>query len=117
MKRFNLMKLNEVEGKEKYQVKVSNRFTALENLHDEFKTWLVEVEIRAKCGIYQRTEIGMAKPPKFDRSTSLAVFGCQFKTLAEHSCWTPQETAAYLINVLQSLASDVLHRVPKGAAV
>jgi hypothetical protein len=31
MERFNLKKLNEVEGKEKYHVEVSNRFTALED--------------------------------------------------------------------------------------
>jgi hypothetical protein len=32
IERFNLKKLNEVEGKEKYRVEISNRFTALENL-------------------------------------------------------------------------------------
>jgi hypothetical protein len=32
MERFNLKKLNEVESKEQYRVKVSNRFTALEDL-------------------------------------------------------------------------------------
>jgi hypothetical protein len=32
MERFNLKKLNEVEGKEKYHVEVSNRFAALEEL-------------------------------------------------------------------------------------
>jgi hypothetical protein len=30
--RFNLKKLNEVEGKEQYRVEISNRFAALENL-------------------------------------------------------------------------------------
>jgi hypothetical protein len=30
MERFNLKKLNDVEVKEKYQVKISNRFAALE---------------------------------------------------------------------------------------
>jgi hypothetical protein len=35
---FNLKKLNEVEGKEKFRVEVSNRFGALEDLN-------VEVEI------------------------------------------------------------------------
>jgi hypothetical protein len=35
MERFNLRKLNEVEGKEKYSVEVSNRFAALENLKTE----------------------------------------------------------------------------------
>jgi hypothetical protein len=35
MERFNLKKLNEVEGKEKYHVEVSNRFAALEDLNAE----------------------------------------------------------------------------------
>jgi hypothetical protein len=33
--RFNLKKLNEVEGKEQYCVKVLNRFAALEDLDTE----------------------------------------------------------------------------------
>jgi hypothetical protein len=32
MERFNLKKLNKVEGKEQYHVKISNTFAALENL-------------------------------------------------------------------------------------
>jgi hypothetical protein len=35
MERFNLKKLNEVEGKEKYRVEVSDRFAALEDLGTE----------------------------------------------------------------------------------
>jgi hypothetical protein len=35
MERFNLNKLNKVEGKEQYRVQISNRFTALENLDTE----------------------------------------------------------------------------------
>jgi hypothetical protein len=35
MERFNLKKINEVEGKEKYRVEVSNRFAALEDLDAE----------------------------------------------------------------------------------
>jgi hypothetical protein len=35
MQRFNLKKLNEVEGKEQYRVENSNRFAALENLDAE----------------------------------------------------------------------------------
>jgi hypothetical protein len=40
MERFNLKKLNEVEGKEKYCVEVSNRFAALKdfNADDEINT-------------------------------------------------------------------------------
>jgi hypothetical protein len=35
MERFNLKKLNEVEGKEQYRVMVSNRFAVLEDLDAE----------------------------------------------------------------------------------
>jgi hypothetical protein len=35
MERLNLKKLNEVEGKEKYRVEMSNRFASLENLNAE----------------------------------------------------------------------------------
>jgi hypothetical protein len=35
MERFNLKKLNDVEGKEQYRVEVSNRFAALEDLDAE----------------------------------------------------------------------------------
>jgi hypothetical protein len=37
MKVFNLKKLNELEGKEKYCVEVSNRFEALEDMYTEWK--------------------------------------------------------------------------------
>jgi hypothetical protein len=35
MERFNLKKLNDVEGKEQFRVEVSNRFAALEDLDAE----------------------------------------------------------------------------------
>jgi hypothetical protein len=35
MERFNLKKLNEIEGKEQFRVEVSNRFAALEDLDTE----------------------------------------------------------------------------------
>jgi hypothetical protein len=35
MERFSLKKLSEAEGKEQYQVDISNRFTPLENLDDD----------------------------------------------------------------------------------
>jgi len=34
MERFNLKSINEVEVKEQYQIKISNRFADLENLDD-----------------------------------------------------------------------------------
>jgi hypothetical protein len=35
MEKFNLKKLNEVGAKEQYQIDISNRFVALENLGDD----------------------------------------------------------------------------------
>jgi hypothetical protein len=35
MERFNLKKLDVVEGKKQYRVEISNRFAALENLDDD----------------------------------------------------------------------------------
>jgi hypothetical protein len=35
MERFNLKKLDKVEGREQYRVEISNRFAALENLDDD----------------------------------------------------------------------------------
>jgi hypothetical protein len=35
MERFNLKKLNNVEGKEQYRVEISNRFAVLENLDND----------------------------------------------------------------------------------
>jgi hypothetical protein len=37
MERFNLKKLNDVEGKERFRVEVSNRFAVLEDLGTEVK--------------------------------------------------------------------------------
>jgi hypothetical protein len=34
VKRFNLKKLNKLEVKKQYQLRISNRFAALENLND-----------------------------------------------------------------------------------
>jgi hypothetical protein len=54
MERFNLKKLNEVVGKEKYRVEVSNRFEGLEDLGTEveiksaWETIRVNIKISAK---------------------------------------------------------------------
>jgi hypothetical protein len=61
MERFNLKKLNEVEGKEQYRVEISNRFAALENLDDDmvinttWKTIREDIKISAKgsLGYYE----------------------------------------------------------------
>jgi hypothetical protein len=44
MERFNLKKLNEVEGKEQYRVEASNRFAALEDLDVEGQEKYLERE-------------------------------------------------------------------------
>jgi hypothetical protein len=49
MERFNIKKLNEVEGKEQYHVEISNRFAALENLD-------AEVDINRAWKPLERTE-------------------------------------------------------------
>jgi hypothetical protein len=54
MERFNLKKLNEVEGKEQYHVEVWNRFVALEDLDAEveinsaWETFPENIKISAK---------------------------------------------------------------------
>jgi hypothetical protein len=42
VERFNLRKLNELEVRKQYQIKISNRFSTLENLNDNedtYKAW------------------------------------------------------------------------------
>jgi hypothetical protein len=54
MERFNLKKLNDVEGKEQFRVEVSNRFAALEDLDTEveinsaWETFRENITISAK---------------------------------------------------------------------
>jgi hypothetical protein len=47
MERFNLKKLNKIEGKEQYHREVSNRFAALEDLDTEVEI-LDNIKISAK---------------------------------------------------------------------
>jgi hypothetical protein len=55
MERFNLKKLNEVEGKELYRVEISNRFAALENLDDDVRinTDNGKISARGSPGYYE----------------------------------------------------------------
>ncbi|PNF43036.1 hypothetical protein B7P43_G07223 [Cryptotermes secundus] len=64
MKRFNLKKLNEVDGKEQYRVEISNRFAALENLDTEVdvnKTWET---IRENIKMSAKESLGYYEPKK-----------------------------------------------------
>jgi hypothetical protein len=51
MERFNLKKLNEVEGKEKYRLAVSNRLAALEDLDTEAEINIIWVTTRENIKI------------------------------------------------------------------
>jgi hypothetical protein len=56
MVRFNLKKLNEVEGKEKYHVEVSNRFATLEDLDAEVEINTIWEMIRRNIKNVSRRE-------------------------------------------------------------
>jgi hypothetical protein len=72
--------------------------------HD-FQTQLKEVEVQAECR--RGTGSGLAKPPKFDGTTTWAMFQHHFETIAKHNYWMRLEKSTSLITVM-------LHRVPKG---
>jgi NADH:ubiquinone oxidoreductase subunit D len=58
VERFNLKKLNEVEGKEQYWVEISNRFAALENLDDDVGINRVWKTIRENINISAEESLG-----------------------------------------------------------
>jgi hypothetical protein len=62
MERFNLKKLIEVEGEEKYRVEFSNKFAELENLdaEDEFNT--IWETIRENIKISAKESLGYYEP-------------------------------------------------------
>jgi hypothetical protein len=62
LERYNLMKLNDVEGKEKYRVKVSNRFAALENLDAEVEINIIWETIRENTKISEKERLGYYEP-------------------------------------------------------
>jgi hypothetical protein len=61
MTRFSLMKLNEVDGKEQYRAKISNRFAALENIDAEVdinRAWetateIIKISAKKRLGYYE----------------------------------------------------------------
>jgi hypothetical protein len=58
MERFNLKKLNEVEGKEQFRVEVSNRFAALEALDTEVEINSASETSRQNIKIPAKESIG-----------------------------------------------------------
>jgi hypothetical protein len=74
MERFNLKKLNDVEGKEKYHVEVSNRFAALEDLDAEVEINTIWEIIRENIKISAKESLGYYElkqhKPWFDEGCS-----------------------------------------------
>jgi hypothetical protein len=74
MERFNLKKLNELEGEEKYRVEVSNRFAALEDLDAEVEINIIWETIRENIKISAKESLGYHKrkqyKPWFDEGCS-----------------------------------------------
>jgi hypothetical protein len=64
MERFNLKKLNEVEGKEQFRVEVSNRFAALEDLDAEVDINSAWETIRENIKISAKESLGYFKLKK-----------------------------------------------------
>jgi lipoate-protein ligase A len=58
LERFDLKKLDDVEIKEKYQVKISNRFAALENLDESFNINKVWESIRENIKTSAKNNVG-----------------------------------------------------------
>jgi hypothetical protein len=74
MKRFNLKKLNEKEGKEQYRVEISNRFGALEILDAEVDINKAWETIRENLKISAKESVGDCElkkhKPWFDEGCS-----------------------------------------------
>jgi hypothetical protein len=87
----------------------------IESTGREFQTQLKEIGTGVVGGRGTESGGGSAKPSNIDGTTSWAVFRRQFGTVTEHTCWRLQEKSTYLITVLQSQVSEVLHGISKGA--
>jgi hypothetical protein len=74
MKRFNLKKLNDVEGKEQFRVEVSNRFAALEDVDTEVEINSAWETIRENIKISAKERLGYFElkkhKPWFDEGRS-----------------------------------------------
>jgi hypothetical protein len=74
MDRFNIKKLKEVEGKEKYHVEVSYRFAALEDLDAEVEINTIWETITENIKISAKEGLGYYEPkqhkPWFDKGCS-----------------------------------------------
>jgi 50S ribosomal subunit-associated GTPase HflX len=74
MERFNLKKLNDVEGKEQFCIEVSNKFAALEDLDTEVEINSAWETIRENINISAKENLGYFElkkhKPWFDEGCS-----------------------------------------------
>jgi hypothetical protein len=107
MERFNLKKLNEVEGKEQYPVEVSNRFAALEDLDAEMKTNSAWEIIRENITISAKESLGYYEvkkhKPWFDQACSKLVD--QRKQVKLQWLHEPSETNGDILKIVRREAS------------
>jgi 50S ribosomal subunit-associated GTPase HflX len=66
MESYNLKKLNEVEGKEKYHIEVSNRCAALEDLDAEVEINSAREMIRENIKISAKESVGYSELKKHE---------------------------------------------------
>jgi len=78
VERFKLRKLNELEGRKQYQIKISNRFAVLENLNDSGKIHRVGENIKESI--------------KFSAKGSLSLY-----ELNQHKPWLDEEFLRFQI--------------------
>jgi hypothetical protein len=74
MERFNLKKLNEVEGKEQFRVDVSNRFAALEDLDTEVEINSAWETIRENIKTSAKESLGYVEFKKHKRKCYRLIF-------------------------------------------
>jgi hypothetical protein len=82
MHRFNLKKLNEVEGKEQYRVEISDRFAALENVDTEVDINRARETLRENIKISAEESLGYYElkkhKPWFDEGCSELLYQRNF---------------------------------------
>jgi len=89
----------------------------IEATRRELESRLAAVDASAVCtgSGGPRASSSTVKPPRFDGTTSWAVFHRQFEAAAVQNNWTQSERAAHLLSVLHGKAADILHTVPADA--
>jgi hypothetical protein len=97
MERFNLKKLNDVEGKEKFRVEVSNRFAALEDLDTEVEINSAWETIRENMKISAKESLGYFELKKHAQRMLKIIRSKNLHGLSPRANYTDRATAASLV--------------------